>query len=420
VRLPSATAQARIGVGILFKVGSNFVHMKSFINKKQIKELLSRGVNEVIDLVHLEQRLLSGKKLRIKFGIDPTSPHIHLGRAVPLLKLKDFQELGHQIVFIIGDFTGVIGDTSDKETERPMLSEKEIEKNMKTYIAQAEKILDIKKTEIHYNSKWLAKLGYAEIGRQANQFSLAEFINRENIKKRLAKGARVSLREVLYPLMQGYDSVAVKADVEIGGTDQRFNFLAGRLLQKYYKQQPQDILMTNLIPGTDGRKMSSSWGNTINLLDRPNDMFGKIMSLSDDLIIIYFELCTHVSMEQIREYSRQLQEDKINPRDIKMKLAYEITKMYWGEKKAKEAQNFFIDIFQKRNIPSRIREIKLANKNIIEVLIQSKLAQSKSEARRLINQKGIKVDNKIIKSAEEIIRAGSIIQKGKRYFIKII
>lgn len=394
--------------------------MKISTNKKQIKELLTRGVNEVIDLAHLKQILLSGKKLRIKFGIDPTSPNIHLGRAVPLMKLKDLQQLGHQVVFIIGDFTGTIGDTSDKKTERPMLSEKEVERNMRTYIAQAEKILDIKETEIHYNSKWLTKLGYAEIGRQANQFSLAEFINRENIKKRLTKGTRVSLREVLYPLMQGYDSVAVKSDVEIGGTDQRFNLLAGRALQVYYKQQPQDILMVNLILGTDGRKMSSSWGNTINLTDKPNDMFGKIMSLSDDLMISYFLHCTRVPMEQVEEYNEQLRKNKVNPRNIKMKLAHEITKMYWGERKATEARDFFINVFQEKNIPSQIRETKLANKNIIEILVQSKLAQSKSEARRLINQKGIKVDGKIIESPEEVIKSGSIVQKGKRYFIKII
>lgn len=394
--------------------------MKISTNKKQIEELLSRAVNEVIDFVHLKKALLSGKKLRIKLGIDPTSPNIHLGRTVSLLKLRDFQKLGHQIIFIIGDFTGVIGDTSDKEAERPMLSEKEVKENMKTYISQVEKILDISKTEIHYNSKWLAKLGYAEISKQTNQFSLAEFINRENIKKRLTEGRRVSLREVLYPLMQGYDSVAVKADVEIGGIDQRFNLLAGRTLQVYYKQQPQDILMNNLILGTDGRKMSSSWGNTINLTDKLDDIFGKIMSLSDDLIINYFEHCTRVPMEQIKEYKEELQREKINPRDIKLKLAYEITKMYCGEKKAVEAQKFFINVFQKKKVPTQIPEMKLANKDIIEILVQGKLAKSKSEARKLINQRGIKVDSKTIRSVEDIIKSGSVVQKGKRHFIKII
>ncbi|MEK7562487.1 MAG: tyrosine--tRNA ligase, partial [Patescibacteria group bacterium] len=211
-------------------------------NQQKIDEILTRGVDEVIDKESLEKKLRSGKKLRVKLGIDPTSPNLHIGRAIPLLKLRDFQEAGHKIVLIIGDFTGVIGDTSDKESERPMLDEKAVKQNMKTYVSQAGKILDIKKCEVRYNSEWLKKLNYAEIGLQADIFSLAEFNARENIRKRLDEGKRVSLRELLYPLMQGYDSVAVKADVEIGGTDQRFNLLAGRDLQKFYKQDPQDII----------------------------------------------------------------------------------------------------------------------------------------------------------------------------------
>lgn len=393
---------------------------KTITQKQKIEELLTRGVNEIIDREHLKQRLLSGEKLRIKLGIDPTSPNIHLGRAVPLLKLRDFQELGHQIVFIIGDFTGVIGDTSDKESERPMLAEEKVKENMKSYVEQVSKILDIKKVEVHYNSEWLAKLGYAEISRQANQFSLAEFINRENIKKRLTAGTRVSLREVLYPLMQGYDSVAVRAAVEVGGLDQKFNLLAGRQLQKYYGQEPQDILMMNLILGTDGRKMSATWGNTINLIDQPADMFGKIMSLADDLIITYFEHCTRVPMERVKKYAEELSKGKVNPRDIKMDLAYEITKFYWGEKEALAAKDYFIKVFQKKELPPQVKELPLANKAIIEVLILSGLVKSKSEARRLIQQRGIKIDGQVVESDNEIVKSGSVIQKGKRHFIKII
>ncbi|MGB9743579.1 MAG: tyrosine--tRNA ligase [Minisyncoccales bacterium] len=394
--------------------------VKRISPEQQIEELLTRGVNEIIEHDHLKKRLLSGEKLRVKLGIDPTSPNIHLGRAVTLLKLKDFQQLGHQIVFIIGDFTGVIGDTSDKLSERPMLSEEKVKQNMKTYLEQVSKILDIKKTEVHYNSQWLAKLGYAEISRQANQFSLAEFISRENIKKRLMTGARVSLREVLYPLMQGYDSVAVRADVEVGGLDQKFNLLAGRQLQRYYGQEPQDILMMNLILGTDGRKMSATWGNTINLGDQPEEMFGKVMSLSDDLIISYFEHCTRVPMEQIQKYNEELKRGTTNPRDIKMELAYEITKLYWGEKKAFLAKDYFIKVFQKKEIPSQIREVKLANKNIVEVLTLSGLAKSRSEARRLIQQKSIEINGQTITSIDEIVKPGSVIQKGKRHFVKIV
>jgi len=394
--------------------------MKTKITKEQIEELLTRGVNEVIDIAHLRKRLLSGEKLRIKLGIDPTSPNIHIGRAVVLLKLKDFQDLGHQIIFIIGDFTGEIGDTSDKESERPMLSEGEIKKNIKTYIKQVEKILDAKKTEIYFNSKWLKKIGYTEIGSQANQFSLAEFIGRENIRKRLKLGKRVSLRELLYPLMQGYDSVVVKADLEVGGTDQRFNLLAGRTLQSYYKQQPQDILMMNLILGRDGRKMSSSWGNTINIFDEANDMFGKVMSIPDELIISYFEHCTRVPAKQIKEYIQQLKADTVNPRDIKMKLAEEIATIYWEKIKAQEAKENFNLIFQKKEIPNKILEQKSANKDIIDVLLESGLVHSKGEARRLIEQKGIKINEKTIDSIDQIVKSGDIIQKGKRHFLKII
>src|SRR3989344_5225557 len=307
------------------------------LNQQKIDEILTRGVYEVIDKGNLEKKLKSGKPLRIKLGIDPTSTDIHIGRAIPLLKLRDFQKLGHKIVLIIGDFTGVIGDTSDKDGERPMLDEKVIKQNMKTYSRQAEKIIDIKKCEVRYNSQWLRKLDYHEIGRQADNFSLNEFISRENIKKRLDLGKRISLRELMYPLMQGYDSVAVKANVEIGGTDQRFNLLAGRELQRYYKQEPQDIITNPLIEGLDGRKMSSSWQNTINLFDSPGEMFGKVMSLRDEFIIKYFILVTRVGVDKIKQYEADLAGGK-NPRDYKVKLAKEIVKMYHGEKEAEKAE----------------------------------------------------------------------------------
>jgi tyrosyl-tRNA synthetase len=265
----------------------------------------------------------------------------------------------------------------------------------------------------------LNKLGYLEIGPQADQFSLAEFMSRENIKKRYDEGKRVSLRELLYPLMQGYDSVMIKADVEIGGTDQRFNLLAGRTLQSYYHQEPQDIIMGNLILGTDGRKMSSSWGNTINIVDEPPEMFGKVMSIPDDLIIIYFEHCTRLPMVEVKAFEKELQNEKTNPRDIKMILAKEIVKTYWSESEALEAEKYFVSVFQKKETPDEIIVYKLAGKNIIDVLILSKLADSKSEARRLINQKSIKINDEVIDSSEIVVSKNSVIQKGKRYFIKV-
>jgi tyrosyl-tRNA synthetase len=344
--------------------------MKNTSSKlNKIEELLSRGVEEVINRSSLENKLKTGKQLRIKLGIDPTSPNIHLGRSIPLLKLRDFQELGHKIIFIIGDFTGLIGDSSDKDSERPILSESVVEQNLKTYIEQAAKIIDIKTTEIYRNSEWLSKLGYLEIGRQADIFSLNEFSSRENIDRRMVEGKRVSLREVLYPLMQGYDSVKVKADVEIGGTDQRFNLLAGRDVQRFYNQEPQDILTNPLIEGLDGRKMSSSFGNTVNLFDAPDDMFGKIMSLKDEFIIRYFTLITRVDMQIINEYEKKLSTGT-NPRDIKKKLAYEIVSMYHSHGAADLAQLNWEKTFSEKKAPEIMQEIKVKEGTmLIDVLI---------------------------------------------------
>lgn len=405
-------------------------------DKKAIEELLTRGVNEVIDKKHLEQQLLSGKQLRVKLGIDPTSPNLHIGRSVPLLKLRDFQKLGHQVVLIVGDFTGLVGDTSDKESERKMLEEQEIAKNMQTYVEQAAKILDIDSVEVQHNSSWLKKLGFGEIGKLANYFSLAEFIARENISKRLKEGNRVSLRELLYPLMQGYDSVAVKADVELGGTDQRFNLLAGRELQKHYGQESQDIVMTNLVLGTDSRKMSSSWGNTINLTDEPNEMFGKVMSIPDDLIVTYFEHCTRVPLEKVKEFAVQLGafppllkggeggfekgSASVNPRDIKMILANELVRMYWGDQKAKEAQDYFINVFQKKTTPDEMPTAKVAGMTIVDALVESKIATSKTNARQLVEQGAVKIDEVVVKSIDQKVASGNVIQKGKRFFVKAL
>lgn len=392
--------------------------------EKQIDEILSRGVSEAIDKVNLKKRLLSGEKLRIKFGTDPTSPNIHLGRAVTLLKLRDLQQLGHQIVFIVGDFTGVIGDTSDKESERPMLEKEAVEKNLTTYFEQAGKLLDMSKVEFHRNSEWLGKLTYGEISEQADIFSLAEFISRENIKKRLDKGTRVSLRELLYPLMQGYDSVMLKSDVELGGTDQRFNLLAGREMQKRYKQIPQDILMVNLIEGLDGRKMSSSWGNTINLTDDANAMFGKVMSMGDELIVKYLVHCTRVPMEEITEIESQMKEGSLNPRDAKLRLAGEIVTIYHGEEAARGAREFFINTFSKKEIPTDVAEFKVdRNMKLVDVVFKSGNATSMSDARRKIEQGGVSIDEEKITDPQMSMNEvfdGKVMKIGKMGFVKIV
>jgi tyrosyl-tRNA synthetase len=385
---------------------------------EKIAELLSRGVVEVIDQKDLEQKLMSGKQLRIKLGIDPTSPNLHLGRSIPLLKLRDFQNLGHKIVFIIGDFTGVIGDTSDKDSERPMLTSSVINKNLKTYIQQASKIIDIKKAEVHYNSKWLKKLNYADIGTQADTFSLHDFIARENIAKRLKEGKRISLRELLYPLMQGYDSVAIKSDVEVGGTDQKFNLLAGRDLQRAYGQEAQNVMTNPIIEGLDGRKMSSSYGNTVNLLDDAKDMFGKIMSLKDEFVITYFTLATRIDLATVAGYESELAAG-VNPRDIKMKLAFEITRMYHGDKKATDAQEYWVSTFSKKEIPDDMPTCKASAYDIVSILVESKLVTSKSEARRAIDKRGVRINGDVVTNMYTIVESGSIIQKGKMHFLKV-
>ncbi len=397
---------------------------KIIVDEIRIREILRRGVSEIIFEPSLEKKLLAGKKLRIKLGIDPTSPNIHLGRSIPLLKLRDFQELGHQMVFIVGDFTGVIGDTSDKESERPMLTPETIKENLQDYIAQAGKIIDIDQCEIHYNSEWLGKLTYKEIAEQANVFSVAEFTARDNLAKRLADGKRVSLREMLYPLMQGYDSVAIKADVEIGGNDQRFNLLAGRKLQEFYNQPAQDIMMGPLLLGTDGRKMSSSWGNTINLTDEPETMFGKVMSLSDDLIIKYLILTTRLPMTEILQDEAAIQ-NGTNPRDIKLKLAAELVRFYHGQKASAAAQEFFVKTVQNKELPDDIelKKIKAGSYKLIELLAKLDLAASKSEARRLIEQGGIKIDSVAADNFEQTIAVGDkeiLMQRGKRQFLRIV
>lgn len=385
---------------------------------KKIKELLTRGVEEVIDRDNLLHRLQSGQRLRIKLGIDPTSPNLHLGRSIPLLKLKDFQQLGHQIIFIIGDFTGLVGDTSDKDSERPMLSEEEVKKNAKTYIDQAAKLIDVNKAEVCYNSQWLKKLDYLEISRQADQFSLSEFITRENIRDRLRAERRVSLREVLYPLMQGYDSVQVKADVEIGGTDQRFNLLVGRDMQRFYDQPPQDILTNPLIEGLDGRKMSSSFGNAVNLLDSPNEMFGRIMSLRDEFVIRYFILLTREDQSVIDGYRSEL-DAGANPRDIKLKLAAELVRMYHSAEAAKKAEKYFIKTFSEKKMPTDRPKFKPRDYNIISVLVDSGLSSSRSEARRVIDQGGVKIDGKAVEDSDCDVSPGSVLQKGKVRFLEI-
>ncbi len=392
--------------------------------QQKINELLERSVDEVIDRDNLRKKLESGRQLRIKFGTDPTSPNLHIGRMVPLLKLRDFQELGHKVILLVGNATGVIGDTSDKDAERPMLTHDAVAENMRDYVAQAGKILDMDKTEVVYNADWLDKLGFKEIGELADAFSVHEFTQRDNIRKRLDGGKRVSLREMMYPLMQGYDSVVLRADVEVGGTDQRFNMLAGRTLQPRFEQAPQDVVMTELILGTDGRKMSSSWGNTINLTDSPRDIFGKIMSIPDTMIVPYFTHCTRVPMAEVAQIEADISSEKTNPRDAKIRLAKELVAMLYSEQDAQTEEEYFVNTFSKKQLPSDIAQIEVGSgEMLIDVLVRENLAASKGEARRKITGGGVKIDGEKIADVAQVFdiaQNDKIMQVGKKEFRKLV
>jgi tyrosyl-tRNA synthetase len=390
--------------------------------EEKIEHLLSRNVEEVIEREHLRAALQSGKKLRVKHGIDPTGPKMHIGRAVVLWKLREFQELGHTIVLIIGDFTAQIGDPSDKLEKRPFLSREQVEKNMKEYLPQIGKILDLKKTEVRYNSEWLGKLGLREFSELADNFSFQQILERRNFQDRWKKHEEISYREGMYPLMQGYDSVAIKADVELGGTDQLFNVLAGRKVQERYGQKPQDVLVTKMVIGLDGRKMSTSWGNVINITDSPEEQFGKVMSLRDELIPEYFEAVTDMSTGGITEIKKELKKGA-NPKVVKEKLGFEIVKRYHGEAAAKNAQDNFGKVFSRREMPDEMPELKLSAKKLtaLEIVVASGIGKSRSEARRLIEGGGFEFDGKTFKNPlEEIaVRGGEVIRVGKKSFFRI-
>lgn len=382
----------------------------------EINELINRGTVDVIVKEDLKKKLMSGKPLRIKYGIDPTGPKIHIGRASTMRKLGKFQELGHKVVLIIGDFTGQVGDSSDKDAERPMLSEDQVKENMKDYLAQFKKVFDANKAEIHYNSEWLGKLNFNDICKLADNFSVAEMIDRENFSKRFKEGKRISLREFMYPLMQGYDSVAIEADVEIGGTDQLFNILAGRTLQKASGQDPQNVITFKLLEGTDGRKMSTSWGNVILIEDEPNEMFGKVMSIRDELIEKYFEICTDMDMSEVKKMLS-------SPRDAKIKLACEIVKIYHNEEAARKAQEHFEKVFSKKETPDEIEEVKIEEgETIIDFLVKTGMADSRGDARRKIEQGGVKIDGEVVKDFNLVLGNmfdGKVVKVGKREFRRI-
>ncbi|MEK7104821.1 MAG: tyrosine--tRNA ligase [Patescibacteria group bacterium] len=389
--------------------------MKVITDEKKIEEVLGRGVEEIIEKEHLVNNLKSGRRLNIKFGIDPTMPDLHLGHSVPLKKLRQFQEMGHLAILVIGDATAMVGDPSGRSETRKMLQSSEVKKNMKNYLKQAKKILNIKKTKVVYNSKWLGGHSMVTILELSKAGSIQQILHRSDFKKRIKNDQDITLLETLYPLMQGYDSVVMKADLEIGGTDQKFNLLTGRRVQRYFQMAEQDILTLPLLEGTDGiKKMSKSYDNYIALDEKPDNMFGKIMSIKDELIDKYFKLCTNFTESEIPK-------DR-NPKNNKMKLAHEIVKIYHGEKNAEKAEENFINTFQKREIPEEMMELKTeGEKTLMDILVEAKILSSKGDFRRLVEERAVtNLDSdKKITDVNTIPKSGMKFKIGKKRFVKI-
>lgn len=396
-------------------------------------KLLKKGAVEIIqeeDLVRkLERSIKENKPLRVKAGFDPTAPDIHLGHTVLLRKMKHFQELGHEVIFLIGDFTGLIGDPTGRSATRPAMTREEINKNAETYKQQVFKILDPQKTIVDFNSRWLGALSSFDIIKLASKYTVARLLERDDFTKRFKAGLPISVHELLYPLMQAYDSVALQADVELGGTDQKFNLLVGREIQREYGQEPQVILTMPLLEGLDGvEKMSKSLGNYVGINEPPEEMFGKLMSISDELMYRYYELLTDVSMDQIETWKKQAKAGQVNPRDLKAQLARMIVSDFWGEEEAKRAADEFDRVFKHKDLPSEMEEKVMEvsqdspQVGLIDLMFNLGLVPSRGEAKRLIRQGGVYVDGQRIESLEHKLdgtKAEQVLKIGKRKFYKI-
>lgn len=398
---------------------------------KEQMDVIKRGTVEIIPeeelLRKIENSIKSGKPLRVKQGFDPTAPDIHLGHTVGLRKLRQFQELGHKIILIIGDYTGMVGDPSGRSITRPQLSYKEVRENAETYQKQFFKVIDKSKTEVHFNGEWFSKMSFQGIIQLASKFTLARMLERDDFSNRYSKQVPISLHELFYPLMQGYDSVAVKADVEIGATEQKFNLLTARQIQQEYGVKPQVILTLPVLPGTDGvQRMSKSTGNYIGIDEFPKEIFGKIMSIPDDLIYPYFELLTDVSSEELKEIKSDLEKKKKNPMDFKKRLGIKIVSMYHSEKEALEAKKEFEKVFSKKELPEEIPIYELRYEKpkiwIVKLLTMTELVSSSSEARRLIRQGGVYLNGKRVddENLEISVEEEKILKVGKRKFLKVV
>ncbi|MFM2031760.1 MAG: hypothetical protein RLZZ297_525 [Chloroflexota bacterium] len=380
------------------------------------EELLTRGVAEIIVESELRAKLNAGKKLRLKQGFDPSRPDMHIGHAVGLRKLKKFQELGHTIVLIVGDWTAQIGDPSGRDLTRPRLTAEKVRENALTYMEQFFRVIDRDKTEVRWQSEWFGQFKLENALDLAGRFTLAHMLSHDTFRKRYEAGAPLTILELMYPMLQGYDSVVVKADVEFGGTDQKFNNLAGRELQTQMGMQGQDVFLLPLIPGTDGRKMGKSFDNTVDILLSPEDMFGKVMSMADDVMPLYYEVLTDVPMASIAEFRRILESGQGNPMDIKKQLAGEIVSQFISPAAAIQGREAFERQFQRREAPTDMPSYAIAQPTaILDVLVVSGLAASKSEARRLVDGGGVKVNGEKVTSYDAVITPEVVIQKGRHY-----
>lgn len=372
----------------------------------------------------LRERLAEGRPLRIYLGVDPTAPDLHLGHAVPLRNLARFQALGHEVVLLIGDFTARIGDPSDKDKTRPQLSPEAIRANVKTYTSQAFRLLDPQRTQIRYNSEWHEEMSLAETVRLTQHFTVARFLERDNFARRFAKGEAIYLHEFLYAVMQGYDAVALKTDVQLGGTDQTFNILAGRQLQVALGQKPQVMVTNPLLPGTDGQqKMSKSLGNAIPIAAPPEEMYGQLMSLPDEAMPVYFELLTDLGQAEIDQLFVEMEAGRQHPRDVKMRLASTITATMHGAAAAVQAEAHFVAVFQQRELPSELPSHRMAGPvKVADLMAELGLVRSKSEARRLIQQGGVRLDEERIRDVEQMAQPKGrpqILRVGKRQFVRL-
>ena len=405
------------------------------LNLEEQMRIIKKGVSEIIPEDELrekmERSIKEDRPLKLKLGMDPTAPDIHLGHTVVLRKLRQFQDLGHEVTLVIGDFTAMIGDPTGRSDTRNSMTRDQIMANAKTYKEQAFRVLDPAKTTIRYNSEWLSKLNFKQVLNLASKYTVARMLERDDFEKRYKSNTPIYIHEFLYPFMQGYDSIALGCDIEFGGTDQKFNLLMGRMLQREFgMEHPQIAIMMPLLEGLDGvKKMSKSLGNYIGVDEDPNDIYGKVMSLSDGLIIRYFELVTDVHPDKIDEMKSQMEEGTLNPRDAKMSLARELVSLYYGKEKAEEAEEHFKTVFQKNDIPDEIKEVSPDAEVLTDgkawppkLLTSVGLASTNSEARRMIEQGAFKINgNKMMETTKEIkFTNGDVLQLGKRRFVKLI